>query len=354
MTDPPTLEQMLARKGLNQAWEGDMVAFKYGGTAQWEEDWEWDDVARESRGIVFDSTSKKCICLPFRKFFNVGEQQCNADLSSSHLTEKLDGTCILAYLTPGGELALKTLGGFSNDFTRQAFPLLRKAFEAPKNLRILRTDTAIFELLSEIAGSGVIRHTGEPEIVFLGLREIQTGRLAPRSALKLLSKRLGVKLVNIVDLTAEAALQEAGGEWDGNSEGWVGIDAQQRLFKIKYQEYVKLHRLAGHTKSTTRYFELALALIDSHPDLAARLYPVDDITAALNQEIDRIDDFVAPLLGIDWKSMDRTKKKAELSGIPREVHPLIFCGSKTRRSAIARAMAISNLDRARHSSSSTD
>jgi hypothetical protein len=156
-----------------------------------------------------------------------------------------------------------------------------------------------------------------------------------------------VKLVGRADLTAEAALREAGGEWDGNLEGWVGIDAQERMFKVKFAEYVKLHRLAGHTKSTTRYFELALALIDSRPDLAARLYPVDDILAALNQEIDRIEDFVAPLLNIDWKSMNRTKKKEELSGIPREIHPLIFCGSETRRRSIARGMAISNLDAAR-------
>jgi hypothetical protein len=338
-----------------------MVAFKYAATALWEEDWVWDELTLEARGITFNSETRECICRPFRKFFNVGQPECNADLSSSFLTEKLDGTCILAYISPDGELACKTLGSFDNEFTKQALPLLRKAFWAPENLAILETDTAIFELLSDIAGSGVIKHTGEPEIVFLGLRDIQTGQLAPRSALKLLSERLNVRLVGHADLTAEAALREAGGDWDGNSEGWVGIDAQQRMFKVKFATYVKLHRFAGSLKSTKHFFERAISLFERWPDQVAHFCDMDDIQAAVNQEISRIEEIVAPLRALDWKAMDRAQKKAKLGKISeelgekaKELHPLIFCNSDKQRKSIARAMAISNLDRDRHSSSSTD
>jgi hypothetical protein len=116
-----------------------------------------------SRGLIVDTTNKKIVSMPFKRFGNYGEDirgyKTTVDFSRSEVLEKLDGS-MLAVAFPDGDYknplyhTRKMISGRSFKMTKgfdgQEIDLLKIAGEYVRNLNLSSEDTnktLIFELI---------------------------------------------------------------------------------------------------------------------------------------------------------------------------------------------------------------
>jgi T4 RnlA family RNA ligase len=103
------------------------VIFKYRKDTVYAKD--WDNVTLHSRGIIFDKRTKECIALPFKKFFNLDETDCEMSSFPNdfnyEILEKMDGSMGCVFLTRDNELLVSTPGSFQSDQSIWATKWLR-------------------------------------------------------------------------------------------------------------------------------------------------------------------------------------------------------------------------------------
>jgi RNA ligase len=192
----------------------------------------WTPVTLACRGLIVDSLSGAVLARPFPKFFNhdqPGAPALRAD-APVLVTDKADGSLGILY---AGD-AVATRGSFASDQARHATDLLRTkyaGFVAPAGL------TVLFEIIYP-ANRIVLDYRGLDDLVLLGAVDIATGRSFGPAAVPSWPGP-------VVKSFAYATLAEAlAAEPRPGREGLVVhfLDTDERV-KIKYAEYVRLHRL---------------------------------------------------------------------------------------------------------------
>ncbi|MFI7600964.1 RNA ligase [Actinoplanes sp. NPDC049681] len=223
----------------------------------------WTPVTLACRGLVVDETTGTVLARPFPKFFNHNEG--NAPFlrpdAPVAVTDKADGSLGIIY-RDGDRLAVATRGSFASDQAAHATEVLRTryaGFVPPAGLTVL----------VEIVYPGnriVVDYGGMDDLVLLGAVDIATGRTFGPGAVP---EWPGP----VVDSFAYATLAEAlaAPPRDGK-EGLVVhfLDTDERV-KIKYAEYVRLHRLVTGLSARTVWDVLA-----SGGDLDALTEPLPD------------------------------------------------------------------------------
>ncbi|MEV4641665.1 RNA ligase [Actinoplanes sp. NPDC049548] len=223
----------------------------------------WTPVTLACRGLVVDETTGTVLARPLPKFFNHSEG--NAPFlcpdAPVAVTDKADGSLGIIY-RDGDELAVATRGSFASDQALHATQLLRTRyadFVPPAGLTVL----------VEIIYPGnriVVDYGGMDDLVLLGAVDIATGRTFGPGAVPDWPGP-------VVDSFAYATLAEAlaAPPRDGK-EGLVVhfLDTDERV-KIKYAEYVRLHRLVTGLSARTVWDVLA-----SGGDLDALTEPLPD------------------------------------------------------------------------------
>jgi RNA ligase len=240
----------------------------------------WSPVTLACRGLIADSGGR-IVARGFDKFFNHTESQAPAldPAARVTVTDKADGSLGIVY-HDGSGFAVATRGSFASAQARHATEMLRTryaSFVPPEGLTVL----------VEIIYPGnriVVDYQGLDDLVLLGAVEIATGRSHGPSAVPGWPGP-------VVETFGYATLAEAlaAPPRDGR-EGLVVhfTEADQRV-KIKYADYVRLHRLI--TGLTPRTVWAVLAAGD---DLDALLEPLPDefhvwargIAAELTAEVD--------------------------------------------------------------------
>jgi RNA ligase len=188
-------------------------ACQYGGA--------WSPVTLACRGLIVDADGR-IAARPMSKFFNHSESHAPVldPGAKVTVTDKLDGSLGVIY-HDGSGWAVATRGSFASDQALHATEVLRSryaGFAAPDGLTVL----------VEIIYPGnriVVDYEGLDDLVLLGAVEIATGRV----------------------LGAEAVPEWPGPvvapPRDGREGMVVRVDETGELVKIKYAEYVRLHRL---------------------------------------------------------------------------------------------------------------
>ncbi|HWS35298.1 MAG TPA: RNA ligase [Actinoplanes sp.] len=201
-------------------------ACQYGGA--------WTPVTLACRGLVVDAAGR-IAARPFPKFFNHDQSQAPRldPAAAVTVTDKADGSLGVIY-HDGTGWAVATRGSFASEQARHATGLLRErypSFVPPPGLTVL---VEIVYPDNRI----VIDYRGMDDLILLGAVEIATGRSHGPSAVP----DWPGPVVETFGYTtfAEALAAEPR---DGR-EGLVVhfIEADQRV-KIKYADYVRLHRL---------------------------------------------------------------------------------------------------------------
>jgi RNA ligase len=221
----------------------------------------WTPVTLACRGlIVSDGT---VLARPFGKFFNHSEghaPELRPDAPVT-VTDKADGSLGIIF-RDGDELAVATRGSFASEQARHATEVLRSRypdFVPPAGLTVL----------VEIVYPGnriVLDYGGLDDLILLGAVDIATGRTFGPAAVPQWPGP-------VVDSFAYATLAEAlaAPPRDGR-EGLVVhfTDSDERV-KIKYAEYVRLHRLVTGLSARTVWEVLV-----SGGDLDALTEPLPD------------------------------------------------------------------------------
>ncbi len=200
----------------------------------------WENPAvRQCRGLIV--RDGEIVARPWAKFFNHGQPEAGElDLTAPvEVTDKMDGSLGILYLTRDGQPAVATRGSFASDQAIHATEILRRDGEQP-TLRWPDGFTPLVEIIYP-ENRIVCDYKGLDELVLLGGVWIESGTyVGPGEA---------------SDLT----------DWEGTLAGTFGYESlaealeapprpgaeglcvrylnEPRIVKIKQDDYVALHRI---------------------------------------------------------------------------------------------------------------
>lgn len=200
----------------------------------------WDEITKMCRGLITDKDGN-VIARPFDKFFNRSEYE-NPNIGiipeePFTLWDKLDGSLGILYFMPNGEPRLATRGSFTSEQAIRGTKILKEML-GKKTVQFPRGYTIMFEIIYP-ENRIVVDYGKEEKLVYLGARHIVSGKVLSPSTMPLPYKFESAKEFDMNDMFS---LRE-------NAEGFVLHYRSGLMVKVKYEEYVRLHRLVtGVTK----------------------------------------------------------------------------------------------------------
>lgn len=210
-----------------------LTIYNYSSTAAYSK--AWDEVTLNCRGLVVDD-SGTVVMRPFSKFFNLEEVETLPD-GPFTATEKLDGSLILA--TWNGEWLVASRGSFTSEQAAWGAALIEKM---PCGGVIVGV-TYIFELIHP-QNRIVVSYGNREELVLLGAIFTETGEEVARALWP----------------AGWSHVREAEGDWTPdtlkalnveNQEGYVLRFGNGERIKVKFEEYIRLHRIVTGVSSKT-------------------------------------------------------------------------------------------------------
>ena len=208
-------------------------------TKQCQNEQVWTDETKMCRGLIVDS-QHNIHALPFKKFFNFEEYIQNEWIvpeSSFIAYKKLDGSLGILYRIRG-EYHIATRGSFTSEQAIHATKLLREKYghvTFPDNVTIL------FEIIYP-ENRVVVDYGDQDELYILGGFDMQTG-----TDLLVNGNYQGIPVAPRMKDVAD--FRELTKEDNKKDEGYVIVFATGERIKMKFKEYVRLHRLyTGLTK----------------------------------------------------------------------------------------------------------
>jgi RNA ligase len=210
----------------------------------------WPDLVRASRGLVV-GTDGTVYGRPFRKFFNLDE---HAETKRSvlpqdevpQLAEKLDGSLIIVFWDPFmGKWRAVTRGSWISDqanwvndasFGLQNF--MRENYLAPNNY-VSKQATYLFELIANW-NRIVVCYTTPGKLVCLGKVNNHNGHELDYYATQDFCRLVGWEAVKFVEKPIDEVDLDAKFK---NDEGYVARFSNGLRVKLKYKEYLHIHRV---------------------------------------------------------------------------------------------------------------
>lgn len=244
------LEQMIAEKyiSVQKHPEFDLYIYNYTHRAQF--DRVWNEETLQCRGLIKDGAGN-IVSRPFRKFFNWGEIQADMEVYDSGppenhplygdftVTEKMDGSLGISYFAPYGQMFIATRGSFVSDQAKWANKWLINSYLDNPLIGPNPDFTYLFEIIYP-ENRIVVNYGDRKELVLLAIIQTSTGLELPYHMVQEAAKIWNISVVprydGITDFTKIEQKQ--------NSEGYVVHFTETGLrFKIKFDEYVRLHKI---------------------------------------------------------------------------------------------------------------
>jgi RNA ligase len=238
----------------------------------------WNPVTLQCRGLIVDSDGF-IVARPFPKFFNLGEHTGDEEFFSWDFTiqEKFDGSLGVLYFDPSDLLAtgdIATRGSFNSAQADAAYMILWQKYSnwshpAPYEL------TYLFEIISETSRV-VVDYDDTEDLVLLGVIDNMTGRsidlhtldgpyVWPGPQASTIDLPLHVSAHQVLD-----HMKAAKGHPGKVEEGYVikfFNDVQDVRVKVKYEDYISLHRIV--TGLSNKFVWESLQLGNTVEDISA-------------------------------------------------------------------------------------
>lgn len=227
-----------------------LVIYNYTDQAMWDK--AWNDVTRQCRGLIANHDGD-VVARPWEKFFNYGEYSGDIvpgraaapgtrslDMHSEvHTTDKKDGSLGILYPTAQGH-SIATRGSFTSEQAiRGSFIWYKKLYS---EFSVPEGWTLLFEIVYP-ENRIVLDYAGLDDLILLGAREIETGRVVGPDDFLLIPWR-GPRAEVFEDRTLVEALHR---HPRPNAEGvvvrYVSGSDDGLMVKIKQDDYVLMHRL---------------------------------------------------------------------------------------------------------------
>ena len=213
------------------------------------------ELVQEARGSIFRQNEEGywcCVCYPFDKFFNYGEQYSavgRIDWETASVQQKVDGSLIKLWWDYDGWVISTngSIDAFKAECGNTTYgDLVQKVINrVPDFLKHLDSDyTYMFELTSPY--NRIVVHYEGINLWYLGRRNILD--------LKEDSEGLDIEGILHPQIYPHHSLAEciaAAHEMGDDEEGYVVCDANFNRIKIKGDEYLMLHKLRGNGPLTT-------------------------------------------------------------------------------------------------------
>lgn len=214
---------------VNKHPEHDLYIYNYTQNAQFER--VWNEVTLACRGLILDQNDN-IIARPFPKFFNLGEME-NQLLPDAafEVYDKMDGSLgILYWINDVPFMASR--GSFASDQSDKANELLHGKYRNSWSL-LDKTKTYLFEIIYP-QNRIVLDYGVAEELVLLAIVDIKTGAEFPLENIgfPVVEKYHGIK-----DIMTLKGLDV------NNKEGFIIKYANNFRVKIKFEEYLRLHRI---------------------------------------------------------------------------------------------------------------
>ena len=209
--------------------EQELYIYNYTQIAQY--DRIWNEVTLMCRGLMLNEQGQ-IVARPFPKFFNLGEHE-NQEIPNEpfEVYEKMDGSLGILYWCDNGP-CIATRGSFTSIQSQKANEmLLQKYHETLEQLD--QQYTYLFEIIYP-ENRIVVDYGSKEQLVLLAIVETATGDEMPLVD-------IGFPIVKrydgLQDLEALREIQE------DNKEGFVVKFKSGLRYKIKFEEYVRIHRI---------------------------------------------------------------------------------------------------------------
>ena len=215
----------------------DLTIYNYSQKTQY--DGYWNEITLSARGLVMNSRGE-IVARPFKKFFNAEEVKDQIPLDPFEVYEKMDGSLgiFFWYADDNAEKlqpVFASRGSFTSEQAVKGWEMLKKL--PYHNLHFGYTH--MFEIIWP-ANRIVVDYGDRESLVLLGIIKTSDGTEVPR---KNIEEQLSdsFELVNAYDL--EDSWQALKDLNKPNQEGYVLRFANGFRVKVKFEDYVKLHRI---------------------------------------------------------------------------------------------------------------
>lgn len=210
----------------------DLVIYNY--TPRCQFDRYWTPETMMCRGLI-TKVDGTIVARPFGKFFNVEEHQGAIPLESFKVTEKMDGSLGILYFVDG-KPCIATRGSFTSDQAIRANEILQRRYST---FSFMPYYTYLFEII--FPENRIVVDYGDMEdLVLLTVIFTETGEeedIFDRHWIKMWPFPLVKQYDGITDLAMLREREEV------NQEGFVIRFESGLRLKMKFAEYVRLHRL---------------------------------------------------------------------------------------------------------------
>lgn len=229
----PYIDKKLVGMGFHPE-NPDVRIFNY--TQQCQFDKAWDDITKQCRGLILNVKTGEVLARPFPKFFNHGEHVEKGwpiPTETPEVFTKYDGSLGILYAL-NGKSWIATRGSFVSDQAVWATKWFREAMETESADFISKTKTALFEII--YPENRIVVNYNFSGLVHLATIDIATGEVDDMDMWPDPFKKAGS--IDFKDISELAALDTP------NSEGFVVFYPKANMrMKIKFAEYVRLHRI---------------------------------------------------------------------------------------------------------------
>jgi T4 RnlA family RNA ligase len=250
----------------------DLFIYNYTPKTQYER--VWNAVTLMCRGLILDG-AYNIVARPFEKFFNLGEQE-NQVLPNEPFSifEKLDGSLGILYFVDN-EGFMATRGSFTSEQSTKANAILRSKYA--EILRCLdQTKTYLFEIIYP-ENRIVVNYGALEDVILTAIIDTQTGENLPLTDVGFPI----VKEYKNITFTDDAFDKECKNKTcflctlkdleEANREGFVIQYKSGLRYKVKFEDYMRIHRIVTQVSNINIWEYLAAKMpfdemLDRVPD----------------------------------------------------------------------------------------
>lgn len=216
----------------------DLLIWNYSHKAQFDRFWTPETMM--ARGLITDLEGN-IKARPFKKFFNLSEHTGEdtklpaLPIEEFDVYDKLDGSLGIIYFVDG-KPAVATRGSFSSEQSQKATQILYEKYAHKFNFFLEDGWTYLFEIIYP-QNKIVVDYQGLEDIILLAIIDNRTGNEFTHDGLLATGFNVVKKYDGLTDLSKLTDLAE------DNKEGFVVRFKSGVRVKVKFEEYVRLHRL---------------------------------------------------------------------------------------------------------------
>lgn len=204
----------------------------------------WTEETTMCRGLITDSEGN-IVARPFKKFFNLAEHTGEdsklpaVPIEDFEVFDKLDGSLGILYWGENGGVCLATRGSFVSEQAFKGSEILDDIYSDHPGLVFDTNCTYLFEIIYP-QNRIVVDYGGIEDLYLLAVIRTETGEEMPYQTMVDLYKD---KLRIVERFDGLTDLEEIQKMAKDNSEGFVIRYKNGMRVKVKFDEYVRLHRL---------------------------------------------------------------------------------------------------------------